>query len=332
MAKLAVIGAGSWGTAISALLARNGHEVALWVRNPQTAAAINLDHRNPRYLSESELPRTITASSDLAAVVKDAEAIAVVTPSSAMRSTAEALAACTGPDVPIIICTKGVEEETGLVPCALFADVLGHAERLAALSGPNHAEEVIAGIPAGTVVASASEACAKRFQQLFANERFRVYTSDDVVGVELCAAVKNVVAIACGVSYGLGYGDNTAAMLIPRGQAEMARLVRACGGREITCMGLAGPGDLIATCMSRHSRNRRFGEMLAAGKTLGDFTDQTHMVAEGAYACKSIAALAVRHGVDAPLTEAVRAVVWEGADPAAMGRLLLDRTVKPEFY
>lgn len=330
--NIAVIGAGSWGTAIAALLARNSHAVRLWARSSEVAAAINETHRNPRYLVDADLPAGITATADLSAACEKADAVVVVTPSPAMRSTAEALAGVVGENTPICICTKGVESGTGFVPCQVFESVLGNANRLAALSGPNHAEEVVLGVPAGTVIASASAACAELFQEAFAGQTFRVYTSDDVIGVELCAACKNIVAIACGVSYGLGYGDNTAAMLIPRGQAEMARLVRACGGRELTCMGLAGTGDMIATCMSRHSRNRRFGELLAAGKTLEDFTGATHMVAEGAYASKSVVELAEKLGVDVPIARAVCAVVWEGMPiPEAIGALM-DRTAKPEFY
>ena len=330
--NIAVIGAGSWGTAIAALLARNGHTVRLWARNPEVAAAINETHRNPRYLTDADLPAGIVATADLTAACESADAVVVVTPSPAMRSTAEALTAVVGEETPICICTKGVEAGTGFVPCQVFESVLGDPDRLAALSGPNHAEEIVLGVPAGTVIASVSAACAALFQEAFAGPAFRVYTSDDVIGVELCAACKNIVAIACGVSYGLGYGDNTAAMLIPRGQAEMARLVRACGGRELTCMGLAGTGDMIATCMSRHSRNRRFGELLASGKTLEDFTGATHMVAEGAYASKSVVELAEKLGVDVPIARAVCAVVWEGEPIAEAIAALMDRTAKPEFY
>ncbi len=329
---IAVIGAGSWGTAIASVLATNGHEVSLWARDTAAAASINKERRNPRYLSEHLLHEGIVATADLAEAVAYAQAVVVVTPSKSLREIAGALQPLVGEDTPILVCTKGVEEDTGFVPCQIFAEVLGNESRLAALSGPNHAEEIILGVPAATVIASTSSACAEYFQGLFANENFRVYTSPDVLGVELCAAIKNIVAIACGVSYGVGFGDNTAAMIITRGMAEMARLVRACGGEERTCMGLAGTGDLIATCMSEHSRNRRFGRMVAEGFTLEDFTAKSHMVAEGAYACKSVCQLAEKLGVDVPIAKAVRSVVWEGASPQEMGRALLDRDPKPEFY
>ena len=182
------------------------------------------------------------------------------------------------------------------------------------------------------MIASPSEVTAGFFQDAFASDAFRVYVSDDAVGVELCAAFKNVIAIAVGLSYGLGYGDNTAALLMTRGQAEMSRLVAACGGSPLTCMGLAGTGDLIATCMSRHSRNRRLGEMIAAGRNLDDFTVETHMVAEGAFACRTLKTLADRHGVELPITDIVRGIVWEGADIADGARVLMSRPLKSEGY
>ncbi len=330
--KLAVVGAGSWGTALAALLARNGHDTWLWARDAQVACAINAEHRNPRYLTECTLPENLIATSDLSAAVDGAAGVVVVTPSKTLRDVSAALAPLVGASTPILICTKGVEQGTGFIPCQIFAEVLGGEQRLAALSGPNQAEEGILNIPAATVIAAAAAECAEFFQGVFANATFRVYTSADVLGVELCAAVKNVVAIACGMAYGLGYGDNTAAMLMTRGLAEMARLVRACGGEERTCMGLAGAGDLIVTCSSEHSRNRRFGKLLAQGKTLANFAEQTHMVAEGAYACKSVVELAERYDVDVPIARGVRAVVWEGEDPMRVGAALLERSSKPEFY
>ena len=191
---------------------------------------------------------------------------------------------------------------------------------------------VIRGIPSGTVIASSNEETAAFFQQLFASETFRTYVSDDVCGVELCAAFKNVIAIAVGVSYGLGYGDNTAAMLMTRGLAEMSRLVVRCGGQAITCMGLAGTGDLVATCTSGHSRNRRFGKLLAEGGTLEEFAAQTHMVAEGALACKTLKTLADCYDVELPITDVVRSIAWEGADPHDVAKTLTNRPLTTEFY
>ena len=330
--KVAVIGAGSWGTALSQVLATNGSDVALWARDGALVAALNEAHRNPRYLTDADLSDRIVASTSYAEALADAAGIVVVTPSNLMREVARTLDAHgLGADVPVIICSKGVEEGSGLLPAEVFESEIGNPQRIAVLSGPNHAEEVVQGIPAATVIASPSRDTALFFQNLFGCESFRVYLSDDACGVELCAAFKNVIAIAVGVSYGLGYGDNTAAVLMTRGQAEMGRLVEACGGKLITCMGLAGTGDLIATCMSRHSRNRRLGELIAAGGTLADFTEQTHMVAEGAFACRTLATLADAYRVELPITDIVRGIVWEGADPAEAARTLLARPMKAEF-
>ncbi len=330
--KIAVIGAGSWGTALAQLLAGNGHNVGLWARKPEVVKGVNVEHRNPRYLSDVELHESVVATLSYRDTLLRARAAVVVTPSNLLRGVARALADVVDADFPIVICSKGVEEGSGLLPVEVFEAEMGNAGRLAALSGPNHAEEVVKGVPSGTVIASSSDETAVFFRDLFATETFRTYVSDDVCGVELCAAFKNVIAIAVGVSYGLGYGDNTAAMLMTRGLAEMSRLVVRAGGQAITCMGLAGTGDLIATCTSEHSRNRRFGKMIAEGGTLDDFTAQTHMVAEGAFACKTLKALSDHFGVELPITDVVRGVVWEGADPRTLARTLTSRPLTTEFY
>lgn len=330
--NVAVIGAGSWGTALAQVAASNGHDVRLWARRAEISDGVNSAHRNPGYLSDAELSCRIHASTSMQEVVDGAQAVISVTPSKYVRTTAESLRGLLGESTPLVICSKGVEAVTGLVPTQVFEELLGNPERLAALSGPNHAEEIVHGVAAGTVVASESDETARFFQQLLASDTFRVYTSADVIGVELCAAFKNVIAIAVGVAYGLGYGDNTAAMLMTRGQAEMGRLVVAAGGEALTCMGLAGTGDLIATCMSRHSRNRTFGEALAAGETLAQYEERKHMVVEGAQACRTLKALSDRYQVELPITEVVRSMVWEGADPKHVAQLLASRSLKPEFY
>lgn len=330
--KIAVIGAGSWGTALSQVLARAGHNVGLWARKPEVVRTINAEHYNPRYLSDEKLSENIVATLSYKDALLRAQAAVIVTPSNLMRGVARALNEVVDDQFPLIICSKGVEEGSGLLPVEVFASEMGNPDRLAVLSGPNHAEEVIRNVPSGTVIASSSLETASFFQELFATDTFRTYTSDDVLGVELCAAFKNVIAIAVGVSYGIGFGDNTAAMLMTRGLAEMSRLVVKCGGQAITCMGLAGTGDLIATCTSQHSRNRRFGEMVAKGGTLEEFSAQTHMVAEGALACKTLQTLAQAHGVELPITDMVRAVVWEGEKPRIAATELLNRPLKAEFY
>lgn len=330
--KIAVIGAGSWGTALANLLAHNGHNVSLWARRSEVVTSINKDHRNPRYLTDVELHSDVVATLSHRDAVLRARAAVIVTPSNLLRGVARALADAVDQDFPVIICSKGVEEGSGMLPIEVFASEMGNPDRFAVLSGPNHAEEVVRGIPSGTVIASPSRDTAEFFRDAFAAPSFRTYISRDVAGVELCAAFKNVIAIAVGVAYGLGYGDNTAAMLMTRGLAEMSRLVVKCGGQAITCMGLAGAGDLIATCTSEHSRNRSFGVELARGGTLDEYRERTHMVVEGALACKTLQTLSEAYGVELPITEVVRGVVWEGADPNAAARDLFARPLTTEFY
>lgn len=330
---IAVIGAGSWGTALAQLLAAAGNPVRLWAHSEPQAQAINETHHNPRYLVDARLSDGIVASSDLRVVLEGAEAAVLVTPSAVMREMACNLReAGVRDELPLVICFKGIEQGTGCIPAEVLAEELGCPERIAVLSGPNHAEEVVKGVPAGTVIASSDAGTATFFQNLFATDAFRTYVSEDVVGVEVCAAYKNVIAIAVGMSYGLGFGDNTASMLLTRGLAEMSRLVAACGGNSMTCLGLAGTGDLVATCMSRHSRNRTFGEGLAQGESLEAYSARTHMVVEGAQACKSLVVLSERYGVELPIADVVRRVVWEEAPIRETALGLFDRPLKPEFY
>ena len=330
-AQVAIVGAGSWGTALAQLAATAGNDVRLWARKEEVARGINADHVNPRYLADARLSERIEASTDIVRVVGGADAVVIVTPSSVMRETARAIAAHVGAKTPVALAAKGVEAETGMLPVEVFDEVLGGLGRLAALTGPNHAEEVVRGVPSGTVVSSYVPRTARFFQSLLSTESFRIYVGNDVVGAEVCAAYKNVIAIAVGASYGLGMGDNTAALLMTRGLAEMSRLVAACGGNAMTCMGLAGMGDLEVTCMSPHSRNRTFGYELAQGVTLDAYRARTHMVVEGALACRTLHDLALAHDVDLPLARTVRAIVWEGYDAVAAAHDRLDRPPKPEF-
>lgn len=330
-AQVAIVGAGSWGTALAQLAATAGNDVRLWARKEEVARGINADHVNPRYLADARLSERIEASTDIVRVVGGADAVVIVTPSSVMRETARAIAAHVGAKTPVALAAKGVEADTGMLPVEVFDEVLGGLGRLAALTGPNHAEEVVRGVPSGTVVSSYVPRTARFFQSLLSTESFRIYVGNDVVGAEVCAAYKNVIAIAVGASYGLGMGDNTAALLMTRGLAEMSRLVAACGGNAMTCMGLAGMGDLEVTCMSPHSRNRTFGYELAQGVTLDAYRARTHMVVEGALACRTLHDLALAHDVDLPLARTVRAIVWEGYDVVAAAQDLLDRPQKPEF-
>jgi glycerol-3-phosphate dehydrogenase (NAD(P)+) len=330
--RISVIGAGSWGTAVSWLLGGKGHEVTLWARETEIAEGVNANHHNPLYLPDVVLPESVRASDDVATALVGAEAVVMVTPSMGVRTTAQAMKPHLGVDIPVCILSKGVEQDTLMLMTEVLTDVFGNGDRIAGLSGPNHAEEVSKGVPSATVVASYSEDVRRLFQDAFMTSFFRVYTNSDVVGVELCGASKNIVAIAAGMCDGLGYGDNTKATLMTRGLAEMSRLGAALGANPLTYMGLAGMGDLIVTCTSRHSRNRGLGQLIAEGGTMQDFYDKTHMVAEGAVACISVDELGKREGVEMPLTELVRAVLYEGLDPREAGTLLMGREARDELH
>lgn len=330
---VAVVGAGSWGTALSQVLASKGNDVRLWARRDEVARAINESHFNELYLPGAELSESIRATSDMKEALDGVGVCVLVTPSSHVRSVAALMAPYLPDDALVVVCSKGVEADSGLLMTQVLAEEIGFEDRIAVLSGPTHAEEVVKGQPSAAVIASSDFDCAKALVDLFRTPTFRTYGSQDPVGVELCGAFKNVIAIAVGISYGIGYGDNTAAMLITRGLAEMGRMVTACGGDALTCMGLAGAGDMVVTCMSRHSRNRRFGEdYLACGLGLSDFEHDTHMVVEGAVACKTLDVLSKRYGVELPLTASIWQMVWNGAKASDLAEALFSRPPKPEFY
>lgn len=330
--RIAVIGAGSWGTAVCWLLGTKGHDVQLWSREVEIAESVNAEHRNALYLPEIVLPDSVSASHDFGVALEGVEAVVMVTPSIGVRATAEAMKPHLGADTPVVILSKGVEGTTNMLMTEVLADVLGNQSRLAGLSGPNHAEEVSRGVPSATVVAAYDNRVGELFQEAFMTPFFRVYTNPDVTGVELAGASKNIVAIAAGMCDGLGYGDNTKATLMTRGLAEMTRLGVALGANPLTYMGLAGMGDLVVTCTSRHSRNRKLGEMVATGGSLEQFTAETHMVAEGAVACVTCDELGTKHGLDLPITHAVRAVLYEGASPKKMGDWLMERGARDELH
>lgn len=330
--KVTIVGAGSWGTAAAVQLAQNGHEVLLWTRRPELAEQIKTLGSNEDYLPGVALAKTVKATSNIEHALNKADAIVLATPSKALRSTCELLVPYYQANTPLLLLSKGIESESGSFLLDVVDEVLASKHCQAVLSGPNHAEEVGRGMLSATVIAAQNTKTAQLFQDLFTTQSFRVYTSSDVKGVQICGAAKNIIAIAAGVAAGSGHGDNTAAMLMTRGLAEISRLVEAAGGESQTCMGLAGMGDLIATCTSRHSRNRSFGEALAAGETLASYEAQTHMVVEGALACNSIAHLAARYAVELPLCEMVRKAVWEGLALDEMILSLMQRPKKPEFY
>jgi glycerol-3-phosphate dehydrogenase (NAD(P)+) len=330
--RISVIGAGSWGTAVSWLLGGKGHDVRLWSREPEIAEGINANHKNPLYLPEIDLNPTVFASPDMEEALFGAEAVVMVTPSVGVRDTASAMAPHLPQNTPVVILSKGVEGGTNMLMTEVLEDVLGNKQRIAGLSGPNHAEEVSKAIPSATVVAAYEPSVGELFQDIFMTPFFRVYTNPDVVGVELCGASKNVVAIAAGMCDGLGYGDNTKATLMTRGLAEMARLGSAMGANQLTYMGLAGMGDLIVTCTSRHSRNRGFGESVAKGGTLAEYTERTHMVVEGAVACVTVDEFATERGLELPLTREVREVLYDNKSLANAQEALLGREAKDELH
>jgi glycerol-3-phosphate dehydrogenase (NAD(P)+) len=330
--RVSVIGAGSWGTAVSWLLGGKGHDVRLWSRETEIAEGINAQHQNPIYLPDVVLSPTVFASHDMESALQGAEAVVMVTPSIGVRETAEAMKPHLSSATPVVILSKGVEGGSNMLMTEVLTDVLGNKQRIAGLSGPNHAEEVSKGIPSATVVAAYEPAVGELFQDIFMTSFFRVYTNPDVVGVELCGASKNIVAIAAGICDGLGYGDNTKATLMTRGLAEMTRLGKKLGANPMTYMGLAGMGDLIVTCTSRHSRNRGLGELIAKGGTMQEFYDKTHMVAEGAVACVTVDELAAREGLELPITREVRSVLYEGKPVATAQEALLGREAKDELH
>jgi glycerol-3-phosphate dehydrogenase (NAD(P)+) len=306
--------------------------VRLWSREAEIADGINAEHKNPIYLPDVVLNPTVFATPDMEEALSGSEAIVMVTPSIGVRETAEAMAPHLAVNTPVVVLSKGVEGGTNMLMTEVLGDVLGNKQRVAGLSGPNHAEEVSKGIPSATVVAAYEPAVGELFQDIFMTPFFRVYTNPDVVGVELCGASKNVVAIAAGMCDGLGYGDNTKATLMTRGLAEMTRLGRKLGANPLTYMGLAGMGDLIVTCTSRHSRNRGLGELVAKGGTMQEFYEKTHMVAEGAIACITVDELARDKGLELPITAEVRAVLYDHKPVTGAQDALLGREAKDELH
>jgi glycerol-3-phosphate dehydrogenase (NAD(P)+) len=328
MAALSVIGAGSWGTALAAHLARTGHSVCLWARDPELARTINERHLNPDYLPGLTLPEGVAATADLAAAAA-AETLFVVIPSAFCRDVYRRLATAAPPDAVLVSATKGLETRT-LRRMTEVAAEEAPGRRLAVLSGPSFALEVAQGQPTTVVLASADPAVAESVQRAVSGRTFRAYTSDDVPGVELAGALKNVIAIAAGIVDGLGYGRNTAAALITRGLAEITRLSVTLGGRPETLSGLAGLGDLVLTCTGNLSRNRQVGRALGSGRTLAEAVASTHMVAEGVQTALAACALAERAGVEMPIAVQMRAVLHEGKPPrAALDELML-RSLKRE--
>lgn len=313
--RIAVVGAGSWGTAFASLLAEKGFKVKLWARNFRVAEAINKEHRNPFYLSDNTLPSGIWATVSLEELFP-AEIVVLAVPSHALRTLVEKLANFFDHQIVVLSLTKGLEENTSKRMSEVIGEVANLTpDRIAVLSGPNHAEEVIKKVPSATVIASASKELSQRLQEIVFTPYFRVYTNTDLVGVEIGGAAKNVIAIAAGISDGLGFGDNTKASLLTRGLAEIVRLGVALGANPLTFLGLAGVGDLIATATSKHSRNRYVGEQVGRGKPLKDVLSNMRMVAEGVKTTLSLKNLGEKLGLALPITGEVYQVLYQGKDP-----------------
>jgi glycerol-3-phosphate dehydrogenase (NAD(P)+) len=303
----------------------------LWTRDAELVESINIHHQHSLFLEGIHFADMVDASTDIAAVVQGAESLVLVTPSSVVAQISTQIAPHLSSETPVVLLSKGLDFESDRLLLDVLGQNLSNSQRLAVLSGPNHAEEVSKGMPSATVIASSDESTARYFQELLATPNFRVYTSNDTVGVQLCGAAKNIIAIACGLAAGCGYGDNTLAMLMTRGLAEISRLVQACGGQQQTCMGLAGMGDLVVTCISEHSRNRSFGIELAQGGSLEAYQARTHMVVEGALACQTVTKLANHHGVEMPICKLVYEIVWGNGNLTEEINALVTRSLKAEF-
>jgi glycerol-3-phosphate dehydrogenase (NAD(P)+) len=329
--RVTVMGSGSWGTAFALVLADAHNEVTLWARRPELAAAINSEHRNPDYFPTIELPVSVRALSDPAAAMAGAEFVVLAVPSQSLRAN---LAGWSLPEAAVVVSlAKGIELGTGLRMSEVIAEA-GRidAERIAVVTGPNLAREIAERQPSASVVASTSLETAAALQRVCHTARFRAYTNTDVVGCELGGATKNVIALAVGMAIGLGLGANATASVITRGLAEISRLGVALGADPYTFSGLAGLGDLVATCSSPLSRNRTFGEELGRGRSVAEITGSTRQVAEGVKSCSSIQDLAARHQVEMPIVEHVAAVIAGSLTPVEMITALMSRSAKPERY
>jgi glycerol-3-phosphate dehydrogenase (NAD(P)+) len=329
MKQIAVIGDGGWGTALALVLHRNGHAVRVWGPFEDYVQQLRTGHENAKFLPGIELPPALEWTADPREAVAGAQAVVLAMPSKFYRPVLERFRSLITPDRLVVSVTKGLDKDTHQRMTQTAQHMLD-GPPVVALSGPSHAEEVARGIPAAIVAACTDPAAARATQELFNAPVFRVYTSDDVVGVELGGALKNVIALAAGVSDGIGYGDNTKAALMTRGLAEMTRLGTALGAHPATFSGLSGVGDLIVTCTSKHSRNRRVGESLGRGATLAELMATMEQVAEGVWNCANARALAAEHGVDMPITEEVYAMVHEDKNPRDAVTDLLTRDPRPE--
>jgi glycerol-3-phosphate dehydrogenase (NAD(P)+) len=330
-ARVAVMGSGSWGTAFALVVCDAGNDVTLWARRPELANKINIEHCNPDYFPDLSLPASLKAVSDPQEAMIGSEFVVLAVPSQALRRN---LSQWRIPENAIVVSlAKGIELGTGLRMSEVIAEAGSIApERIAVVTGPNLARKIAERQPSASVVASVSLTTAEALQTVCHTARFRAYTNTDVIGCELGGATKNVIALAVGMAMGLGLGANATASVITRGLAEISRLGLALGADPYTFSGLAGLGDLVATCSSPLSRNRTFGEELGKGRTVAEITASTRQVAEGVKSCASITELAAKHQIEMPIVENVAAVIAGELTPAEMITALMSRSAKPERY
>ncbi len=326
--RTAILGAGSWGLALAGLWSKRGNDIAVWGHNPEHIALLDSARENPDYLPGVHLPPSVAVTSD-ASVCSGADLVVFVTPSVAVRSVAQKMKPFISKDAVLLSCTKGIEHGTGMRMTQILSDIFPD-HTVAVLSGPNLALEVSRDLPTATVLGCRQAECAEELQQYLGSSRFRIYSSDETTGIELGGALKNVFAIPAGVSDGFGLGDNSKAALVTRSLAELVRLGTAMGGQTRTFYGLSGAGDLIATCFSQHSRNRKVGEQLGRGRTLEQITSSMKMVAEGVPTAKSAYECARKFDVETPIIDQVYAVLYEGKPPAQGLQDLLGRDQKAE--
>ncbi len=332
--NITIIGAGSWGTALSLVLAEKGHVVRLWAREAEIVENIHKHHRNGIYLPEIDLPDSITAWNRLGDAMKDAEVVVFATPSHAIRNMAEEARPLLNGGERIVTVSKGIEMDTFMTTSQVLAEVLDGVisdDHIGVLSGPSHAEEVSLHMPTTVVSSSNSKQTALFIQQLFMTPHFRVYVNRDIIGVEICGAVKNIMAIAAGIGDGANLGDNAKAALITRGLAEMRRLGMRLGATQETFAGLSGVGDLIVTCTSKHSRNRNVGFRIGKGEKMKAITRSMKMVAEGVKTTRSVYTWSKTLNVNMPITEKVYQVLFEDMSPETAVHELMTRDPKEEF-
>lgn len=327
--KAVVVGSGGWGTALSIVLCDNGHDVTLWSHNPAKAAEM-ADRRENPLLKGVALPDTLTITGDLSCL-EGADLVVCAAPSFAVRETGRKIAPYLTEKTILVSVSKGIERDTNLRMSQVLQEEIRHVCQVVALSGPSHAEEVGIRMPTGCVSACPDRAAARFVQDAFMNDYFRIYTSYDIIGVELAAALKNVVALSCGICTGLGFQDNTKALLMTRAMAEITRLGEQLGGTRRTFGGLAGMGDLIVTCTSMHSRNNRAGILIGQGKTVKEAMEEVGAVVEGYYAAESVHQLAEREGVEMPICRCVYEVLYHGKQVQDVVRELMTRAKKDEL-